>query len=403
LSAAVGTPAGVAHAHQAALPRARWALLYGNFTIGCGVMVTAGTLNDLASSLQVSVPVAGQLITVAAVMMALSAPLMAALVAGFDRRRLLTLALLWWAAGHVLCAAVPSFAALLPMRALTVVAAAVFTPQAAAAVGVMAPPDQRGRAVTFVFLGWSVSSVLGMPLSAWVGEALGWRWSFAGVGLLSAVGAAWVWRTVPDGVRPAALSRAHWAQVLTHPALMATVAVTVLSAAGQFTLFSYFAPYYRQALGASAAQISGMFLWFGAIGVLGNVMVSRRIDQWGAARAVLAMLACMATSLLLWPLGTNLVAMALVLAPWGLGCFASNSAQQARLVLAAPTLAPALIAMNSSAMYAGQAIGAGSGGAIVAQAGYAPLHWLGLAFMLAAMATSVWAARRLLSQPAHGH
>ncbi|NUP86506.1 MAG: MFS transporter, partial [Burkholderiaceae bacterium] len=146
------------------LAATRWALLYGNFTIGCGVMVTAGTLNDLARALQVSVPVAGQLISVAAVVMAIGAPTLAALVAGFDRRRLLAFALAWYAVGHALSALMPGYGALLPVRALTMLAAAVFTPQAAAAISVMVPPEQRGRAITFVFLGWSVSSVLGMPL-----------------------------------------------------------------------------------------------------------------------------------------------------------------------------------------------------------------------------------------------
>ena len=79
-------------AAQTALPaRIRWALMFGNFVIGCGVMSVAGTLNDMARSLQVSVALAGQLIAIAAAMMAFGAPLLAGWVAGFDRRRLLAL------------------------------------------------------------------------------------------------------------------------------------------------------------------------------------------------------------------------------------------------------------------------------------------------------------------------
>jgi predicted MFS family arabinose efflux permease len=103
---------------HAAATSARWALLFGNFTIGCGVMVTAGALNDLVSSLQVSVAVGGQLIAAAAVVMAVGAPVLAAVVAGIDRRRLLTFALAWFAIGHALSALMPSYAALLPVRAL---------------------------------------------------------------------------------------------------------------------------------------------------------------------------------------------------------------------------------------------------------------------------------------------
>ena len=124
----------------------RWALMFGNFVIGCGVMVVAGSLNDLTRSLQVSVAVGGQLISVAAMVMAVGAPLLAAWVGGMDRRRLLTLSLAWYAIGHALCAVLPDFTSLLPVRALCMLAAAVFTPQAAAAMGWLAPPEQRGRA-----------------------------------------------------------------------------------------------------------------------------------------------------------------------------------------------------------------------------------------------------------------
>lgn len=383
------------------LGHARWALLYGNFVIGCGVMVVAGSLNDLVRSLGVSVAVAGQLITVAAVTMALGAPLLAALVGGIDRRRLLAFALAWYALGHLLSALAPGFAWLTPVRAASMLAAAVFTPQAAAAIGSLAPPAQRGRAITFVFLGWSIASVFGMPLHSYVGEAFGWRWAFGLVALLAAVGALWVWRAVPDGVHPPALGLQAWREVFTHPVLMAIVLVTALSGAGQFTVFSYLAPYYKQAFGAGATEISLLFACFGVFGLIGNVWISRSVDRIGAATAVGGALALIALSMLLWPLAGSVWTMALVLTPWALGCFSSNSAQQARLGSAAPDLAPALMALNTSAIYLGQAIGAASGGAIVAahagQPGrdaFGPLHWVALAWLLVAIALSRWAARR---------
>jgi predicted MFS family arabinose efflux permease len=377
-------------------PRAdlRWALMFGNFVIGCGVMSVAGTLNDMARSLEVSVALAGQLIAIAAAMMAFGAPLLAGWVAGFDRRRLLALALLWYGAGHVLCALMPSYAALWPVRALTMLAAAVFTPQAAAAIGFMTAPQERGRAITFIFLGWSVASVLGLPLSAWIGETFGWRVAFDLIGALALVAAVWVYRVIPDDVRPAALSLRAWKDVLTHPVLMAMVMVTALFGAGQFTLFSYFTPYYKLHLGASTEQITGLLVWFGAFGLVGNIVLTRVIDRVGPNAAVTVAMLLIATSLLLWPLGVGLVSTALVLVPWALGCFSSNSTQQARLGLAAPALAPALMALNTSAIYLGQAAGAASGGWLIAHHGYELLNWVGLAWLVAAIALSLWAGRR---------
>jgi DHA1 family inner membrane transport protein len=376
-----------------ALKGASRALLAGNFAIGCGVMVVPGSLNDITESLQVSVAVAGQLISVAAAAMAVGAPTLAALLGGMDRRLLLTLALVWYALGHAASALMPGYAALLPMRVLSVLGAAVFTPQAATAMNVMAPPEQRGRYMTFIFLGWSIASVLGMPLHAWIGETFGWRWAFALVAVLAAGAAVAVWRTVPSGVKPPPLSLRGWGQVLGKPALMGLVAITVLSGAGQFTVFSYMAPYYKQVLGADATAVSLLFMWFGVFGLLGNILLTRFIDRRGAAFCVNLGLASITLALLIWPLAGSLALMAVVIVPWGLGTFSSNSAQQARLAAAEPASASALLALNTSAIYIGQAIGAAAGGAMLAASGFGSLNWVALGFMVVAITLSLVLAR----------
>ena len=389
----VSTTTTIAAPVRAGMPAVLWPLLFGNFVIGTGVMTVPGTLNDISSSLDVSVATAGQLISAGAVLMCVGAPLCAALVAGWDRRRLLALSMLWYALLHLACALAPGFAALLPLRVLALVAPAIFTPQAAACVGLLVPPEQRGRAITFIFLGWSVASVLGMPMSAFVGGTLGWRSAFAMVALLSVASAAWVWRSMPDGVKPPALSAAAWGETFRSRALMTTVAVTVLYAAGQFVLFSYFAPYFKFKLDITPGALSLYFMWFGAFGLLGNMVMARYIDRIGVSRSVMIGIMLMAASLLLFPLGTTLWLAAAISVPWALGCFSSNSAQQARLVGIAPALAAASVALNSSAMYAGQAIGAAAGGWLISRGGMDSLHWAGFAGLLAAMATSALATR----------
>jgi MFS transporter, DHA1 family, inner membrane transport protein len=272
---------------------------------------------------------------------------------------------------------------------LSVLGAAVFTPQAATTMNVMAPPEQRGRYMTFIFLGWSIASVLGMPLHAWIGETFGWRWAFALVAVLAAGAAVAVWRTVPAGVKPPPLSLRGWGQVLSKPALMGLVAITVLSGAGQFTVFSYMAPYYKQVLGANATAVSLLFMWFGVFGLLGNLLLTRFIDRHGAAFCVNLGLASITLALLAWPLAGSLSLMAIVIVPWGLGTFSSNSAQQARLAAAEPASASALLALNTSAIYVGQAIGAAAGGAMLAASGFGSLNWVALGFMVVAITLSL--------------
>jgi predicted MFS family arabinose efflux permease len=377
-----------------------WALLAGNFVIGTGVMVVPGTLNELSTSLDVSAATAGQLITVGAVVMCLGAPLLAAVVAGWDRRLLLACTMLWYGAGHFVATLMPNFGGLLLVRMLTVVAPAIFTPQAAACVGLLVPQEQRGRAVTFVFLGWSMASVLGLPIGALVGGHFGWRTAFALIAALSVISAVWIWLKLPAGIRPAALSREAWGRVLKSPLLMGVVSVTALQGAGQFVLFSYFAPILKQTLHANATELGLMWAWFGACGLVGNMLVSRHIDRVGAPRMVLLTTSLIALSLLLWPLGVTLTWLALLLTPWGLGCFATNSAQQARLVSLSPALAPGSVALNSSGIYIGQAVGAGAGGWLLAHDAIAWMNWVGLATVLAALTLSTAVDRAQRRAPA---
>ncbi len=380
-------------AAELALPPVLWSLLFGNFVIGTGVMLVPGTMNDISGSLHIAVPVAGQLISAGAAVMCVGSPLLASVLGGWDRRRVLTASMIWYGLLHVMSAAMPDFGSLLAMRVLAVLAPAIFTPQAAACVGLLVAVPQRGRAITLVFLGWSVASVVGMPLGAWVGGTFGWRVAFVSVGLMSMISALWVWRSMPDGIKPPSMSGAAWKQTLSSPALMLCIGVTALYSAGQFVLFSYFAPYYKTHFDITPLQLSLMFGWFGAFGFLGNMWLSQRIDRIGAERAVMIAVGLMAVSLAAWPLGITLWMAAIVCVPWALGCFASNSAQQARLVGLSPRLAPGSIALNTSAMYAGQGIGAASGGWMISQDMMSSLHWAGLAGLVLAMLTSRIAAR----------
>lgn len=374
-------------------------MMLGNAVIGTGVMMIPGLLQDLTASLQVTAAQAGQLISLSALLVCLGAPPLAMLVARWDRRRLLVGCLLWYALLHALAALAPGFSSLLGLRALAMAAAAVFTPQAAACIGLLVPLHLRGRAITFVFLGWSVASVIGTPLGAWIGGHWGWRWSFALITVLCLLSAAALARRMPEGVVPPSVSGAAWRQILSSSTLMATLGVTVLSAGGQFTMFSYLAPFVVQRHGATASELSLMLLAYGLCGFIGNTLTSRWIDRIGASRAVMAALTGILLSLCLVNQTNSLLWLTLALLPWGLGVFASNSSQQARLVGLAPHLAPASIALNTSALYAGQALGAALGGWLLVHHGLQSLPDAGALMLVLAVVLSAAASWRAHHRP----
>lgn len=370
-----------------------WCFLFGNFVIGFGVLMVPGALNDITHDLDISVAQAGFLITAGSVLMCLSAPLFATVLGKRDRRQLLSWVMLWYGFAHALCALMPNYPSILWVRVAAMVAPAIFTPQAAACIGQLSSPSHRGRAITFVFVGWSIASVVGMPSAAWMGEVFGWRIVFALLAGLSWVSAAWTWRMIPKGLAPPAMSWSAWRQTLGAQALMMTIGVTVLSASGQFVLSAYFAPYFKQTLGTNPSELSLLFACFGACGLLGNLVMSRHIDRMGAARSVNLCLVLMSISLLLWPWGTHVGLAAVILVPWGLGMFACNSAQQARLIQLQPDLASGSAALNTSAIYLGQAIGSAGGGWLISQGQMNHLHWCGWVGIVLALGLSIHSQR----------
>jgi predicted MFS family arabinose efflux permease len=365
------------------------ALLFGNFVIGSGVMMVPGMLVSLANDLGVSVPVAGQLTGLPGLVMAIGAPLLAGLTSAFDRRLLLFSSLLFFAAGHLACMLSGTFDTLLWARCLAVLAPAVFTPQAAATISLLVPAERRSMAVTLIFFGWSLASVLGMPLANLLASAYGWRFVFGLSASLSLVAAVWVLWVTPSGLRVQRVSWLTWREALRHPAMRLIVLVTLLSSSGQFVLTAFLAANLGHLLGLESTLVAGNMFLFGLFGLAGSVWITRTITRTGPHRAVDRLLPGMCLGIACWCLlpwsGAYLIA---VLAAgqivWGFCCFSSNSGQQARLILAAPALASVGIALNSSAMYIGHAVGSSLGAFTITHSGYSALAFVALAIMLVA-------------------
>ena len=374
--------------------RMLWALLFGNFVTGTGILLPAGMLSELASGLNVSLPQAGGLLFASGVVVAIGAPLIAAFTSAVDRRQLLVLSMAIYVISHIAAALSPNFETLLATRLIMAVAAAIFTPQAAATVGALLAPEHRAGAITMIFIGWSLATVGGMPLGGYIADAFGWRAAFWCVAGLSALAALVVWLTVPRAVQIAPLSVASWKQVLNSKALMTVLLVTVLNGTGQFTFFTYLNPSLKASLAAGASLLTFVLVWYGVSATLGNVIASRMVARIGPARAARLTLLAMAFGLMLWGAGAGTLAVVLAAAIlWGLGTFATNSIQQARLAGIAPELTSASIALNTSAIYFGQAAGSGIGGALIKSGALSLLPWVGAAILLVAAATSFIAER----------
>jgi MFS transporter, DHA1 family, inner membrane transport protein len=371
-----------------------WALLFGNFVIGTGVLLPAGLLNQLVAELNVTAATAGLLLLASGLVVGIGAPILAGLTTRIDRRALLVAAMVLYALGHLASAFAPSFWPLLIIRILMVSAAGIFSPQAAAAVSLMLPVERRPSAIAFIFIGWSVASVLGIPLGAILGAWIGWREVYAIMAAFSVLSAITVWMTVPKGLYGTPLSLASWGKVATSPALICVLAVTLLSFSGQFVVFGYLGAILKQVSNATPSQVSLAFFIAGAAGLLGNTLASHLVRSISVSTVIAAALLSICLGYFVFALMFgNYMGSVAGFAIWGFGTFASNSLQQSRLVQLAPVLASATVALNTSVVYLGQAIGSGIGGALIKNGANVTMPFTGVVLVIVALAASLFATR----------
>ncbi|KWD48147.1 MFS transporter [Burkholderia ubonensis] len=378
-------------------------LALGAFAIGTEGFMLAGLLPIIAKDLSVSLAAAGQLVTVFSLSYAISSPILTTVSAGVNRRRFLIVALLCFTAANFAACASPGYLSLLAARVLLAVSAGLYMPSANALAGSLVAPERRGRALATVHGGITIAVALGVPLGAWIGGHFGWRATFAGIGVLSAIVTLGVVVGLPRGIG-ANLSVPSLAQrvaVGRQPAVLVTLLITTLWAAGIWTIYPYLAPFLTGRPGFSGAQVGAVLLLYGVFAGIGVFISGRAIDRLGSGKVLIVCLVVMmlsyesltASALRLEPAHAR-IAILVAIAAWGAAGWAFNPAQQTKLIgIAGLDVAPVSLSLNSSFTYLGFALGAALGSFIVAYSSVADIGAIGGLCELAALLITLAANR----------
>jgi predicted MFS family arabinose efflux permease len=377
-------------------PGALYWLALGTFAIGTESFMIAALLTTLAADIRVSVAHAGLLVSVFALSYATSSPVLTAVTGRVDRRRLLIASMSIFAVLNMVAAMANSFLSLAAARVLLAFAAGLFTPNANALASALVPAEQRGRAIAIVNGGLTAAIALGVPLGALVGERLGWRMTFVGVGVLSAIAAAGLTQGLPRGVGGTMVtaSLAERVRAVRNPHVARTLAVTTIWASGSYAVYTYVAPLLYSATPLRGSQIGvGLFVWGVAAGV-GLLLSGNATDKFGSQVVLRASLSGLAVGLASLALVAHSVAPAKAVGPvlvamalWGMSSWAFFPAQQTRLIeIVGLSSAPVALSLNASFMYLGFSLGAALGGFSLVHAGPRDLGFVGAACELAALA-----------------
>jgi DHA1 family inner membrane transport protein len=355
------------------------ALMFGNLVTGCSVLTPAGMLIELSSDLGVTVRTAGLLVTFGAAMMCVGSPLTAWLTSRIERRTLLTATLAVLALTNAASALAPDYMTLLAIRIIMLAIGALYTPQAAGTAALIVSLEKRGSTIAYVFLGWSLAAAIGLPLITFIASRYGWRTVYGGIGAIGALSFLLLAWRLPKGLIGARVDLKTWADVGRNRMILVLLLITTLQMSGQFVVFTFMGPLVSKLTHVGPDAVGLVFGLYGLSGLIGITIATRIVDPWGAYK----------TSLLftVWALGAGIYPlMACAVVIWGLGFASTNSMQQVRLVAAAPALASASVALNTSVLYIGQAVGSAIGGLLYARdllysAGYVSMGFVALALM----------------------
>jgi DHA1 family inner membrane transport protein len=345
------------------LPLVVYVLAVGTFLMLTTEFVVAGLLPEIAGELQVSVARAGLLITVFAVGMVIGSPAMALLTRGLPRRTTLVLALVVFAAGHVVVALGSSLALLLAGRFVTAFATGAFWAVASVAATRAAGPGAGARALGLVGAGGMLANVVGVPLGAFAGQLSGWRGPFWALAALSLAAVPLIARHVPRGAddqRMVPLRSELGA--MRSGRLWLVLAACATTTGGVLSAYSYIAPLLTDRAGIAPQWVPLVLVGFGVGSLIGTIVGGRLGDARPHASTIAVAASTSVVLLGICLLSAHPVPTVALVVGLGLIGLSANpvlSALAVRFAGVAPTLG---VAMSVSAYNLGTAVGSGIAG-----------------------------------------
>ncbi|MFC4015671.1 MFS transporter [Nonomuraea purpurea] len=383
------------------MPLALFALAISAFGIGTTEFIINGLLPDLATDFDVTIPVAGLLVSGYALGVAVGGPPLTMLGGRLSRKTMLLSLMVLFVVGNLLSALAPTYGVLMVGRFLAAFAHGAYFGVGSVVAADLVAPQKRASAIALMFTGLTLANVLGVPLGTWIGQAFGWRatfWVVVGIGV---VGFAGVLALVPRQPRPSGGGVLRELAAFRTAGVWLALAMTVFGFAPVFAIITFISPIMTGVGGFSPGAVPVVMAVFGVGLVAGNLIGGRLADRaimpsiYGSV-ALLTLLAVMVALV-----AGNQVAFVVAITLFGVAAFATVPPLQTRVLdtaAGAPTLASAA---NIGAFNLGNAIGSFAAGLTIdAGLGYTAPAWtaalLGVVGLGVAGVAGAQARRRLV-------
>src|SRR4051812_34768093 len=275
-------------------------------------------LTPLASDLRVTEGQAGQAIAVSGIFAVLTSLFISSATRRVDRRSLL----LWLTGVMIASGLIVAFAPNYPLfmlgRALIGVVIGGFWSMSTATVMRLVPKKDVPRALALLNGGNALATTIAAPLGSFLGQYIGWRGAFFCVVPLAVVTLAWQFLSLPKMPSREQSSASAAFKVLRRPHVPLGMLAVGLFFAGQFALFTYLRPFLETVTGVGVTALSVLLLVVGLAGLPGTYLIGLLLGNALYGLLVSMPLTMAAIGVGLVVLGSSVVAVAVLLALWGL-------------------------------------------------------------------------------------
>ena len=361
-----------------------FSLAMGVFGLLTAEYLPASLLTPMAADLAVSEALAGQAVTVTAVVALFAGLLVPRLTRSIDRRLVLLSFTGLMILSNALVALSSSMGVLLVMRVLLGVALGGFWSMAAAVAMRLVPPQRVPRALSIIFSGIAVGTVVSVPLGSYLGGLLGWRSAFWAATAVGGLTLAFQWFTLPRMAPRKAAVPESVVGLLRRPGVAVGMLGCVLAHTGQYALFTYIRPTLESLGQMSADGLALILLGFGVANFVGTLLAGWLMERSLKVTLVImpALVGVAALGMLLLPVGVG--GLAILVALWGLAFGGVPVAWSSWVARAVPDQAESAGGMVVAAVQSSIAAGAALGGLVFGLGGIVAVLTVAATVMLLA-------------------
>ena len=373
--------------------RRRWtaviAVGLATFSVVTTEMLPVGLLTSIAETLSITTGSAGLMISLPALLAALFAPFVVIASGGIDRRWILCGLLALLVIANLASALAPNLILMLAARILVGFCMGGIWAIAGGLASRLVPQNATGLATSIIFGGVAAASVLGVPLGAFIGDAIGWRWAFGIMAIFSALVLVFHLAVIPSLPVTGSANISQFITQLGNRKIQTGLFLTLLLVTGHFVAFTFVRPLLISVSGVDTQWIGAILFAYGAAGIAGNFLAGI-----AAARCTTFTLIAIAAGLALTPLlfitaGQSATGGAGILIFWGLAYGGLSVGLMTWMMKAAPHALEIAAALYVGVFNTGIALGSWSGGQIVDMLALTDTLWLACGLAAAALFLAV--------------